>query len=143
VIAITPDTSVNASVPPWNGGSFSNDVGVQVRVLARLREHALHSSAEIRGSDALFEDLEAVLGEHTGLSVEDIGELTPRLRLALRRILDMTEGAKHGVAAGTIERARTLLSEQFSPDSFPALGHLRRLAATIEDLLDQLLEDMP
>lgn len=46
-------------------------------MLARLRECALQDSAEIPTLDAVFGDLESVLGQHVKLTEDEVKELTP------------------------------------------------------------------
>ncbi|TQK42311.1 hypothetical protein FBY35_3690 [Streptomyces sp. SLBN-118] len=122
---------------------YSGDVGTRTRVLARLREVALQDSAEIPALDAVFDDLESVLGERAELTGDEVKLLTPCLHKVFRRILGMAEASNVGVAPDTIGRARELLVERFPGDFLPARAHLRRLAMAVEDVFDQLLEDMP
>ncbi|WP_405889497.1 DUF6415 family natural product biosynthesis protein [Streptomyces sp. NBC_00133] len=137
------EAPVAADPSPSPVRGFSNDVGTHTRVLARLREYALQDSAELPVLEAVFDDLESVLGEQADLTARDIKELTPRLHSAFRRIVGMAVRSNGGVDPDAIERTRALLVERSPQDFLSARAYLRRLAIAVEDLLDQLLEDMP
>ncbi|MEU7180828.1 MULTISPECIES: DUF6415 family natural product biosynthesis protein [Streptomyces] len=143
---MTPSALAVLSAPggvPESGSRFSNDVGTQTRVLAKLREHALEGSKEIPVLDELFEDLEAVLGECADLGEDDVERLRPRVHASLRRVLGAAEKANLAIPTATVKRGRDLLSDPLLADLRPVRGHLRHLATVTAELLDWLLEDMP
>jgi hypothetical protein len=109
----------------------------------QLREQFFLVSPEIAVVDAVFDDLEAVLGESADPTPADIAELTPRLHAVFRRIAYVAQEPNSGVRPETIAGARNFLDQRFPRDFLPARAHLRRLAMTVENLLDELLEDMP
>ncbi|MER5462377.1 DUF6415 family natural product biosynthesis protein [Streptomyces sp. NPDC002668] len=137
------EAPVAADPSPSPVRGFSDDVRTHTRVLAGLIEYALQDSAEVPVLDAVFDDLESVLGEHADLTASEITKLTPRLHSAFRRMVGIAVQSNGGVGPDTIERTRTLLAERSPEDFLPARAYLRRLAIAVEDLLDQLLEDMP
>ncbi|MBP2400739.1 DUF6415 family natural product biosynthesis protein [Streptomyces syringium] len=97
----------------------------------------------------VYEDLEAVLGEHTthtATGPEETRELTGRLVPALRQLTDY---ARLLVSAGpgteahrALRRARSLLHLAPPTEPLPALAHLRRVALATLDLLE-LTGDAP
>ncbi|WP_370417334.1 DUF6415 family natural product biosynthesis protein [Streptomyces sp. QH1-20] len=92
---------------------------------------------------AVYEDLEAVLGEHTAHTppgTDETRELTLRLLPVLRQLagearlpVAATAGCEAHRVAG---RARTLLTVAPPSDPIPALVYLRRVALATLDLLD-------
>ena len=98
---------------------------------------------ETPNADAVFDDLEAVLGERADLSASEIAELMPRLYRVLRRlamVAQLTEAFEHGSLGQPLV---VLLEERFPGDFLPARGHLRRLAVVCLDLIDHLMKDVP
>ncbi|MEU1824162.1 DUF6415 family natural product biosynthesis protein [Streptomyces abikoensis] len=93
--------------------------------------------------EAAFDDLAEVLGEQTP-PADKFDDLAERLRghlmqlvnIALADLLD-TEGT---APDPLIERAREQRSAELPGDDRRALGHLRRLAGTTEELLERLIE---
>ncbi|MEV4868599.1 DUF6415 family natural product biosynthesis protein [Streptomyces syringium] len=92
---------------------------------------------------ATYEDLEAVLGEHTrhtAAGTEETRELTGRLVSVLRQL---TDHARLLVSAGpgteahrALGRARILLHLDPPTEPLPALAHLRRVALATLDILE-------
>ncbi|MBY8889214.1 hypothetical protein K7472_30855 [Streptomyces sp. PTM05] len=124
-------------------GLCRTDPLVKARTLAALRGHFLLESPEVPVVDAVFDDLELVLGEDAELTGADVARLTPRLHLVYRRILLAASQPSSGVRPETAAASRNLLVERFPNEFVPARAHLRRLAMAVSDLLDELLEDMP
>jgi hypothetical protein len=115
------------------------------RVLAGLRQRfLLESSPSTPSVELIFEDLDAVLGEYGGdLMAAEIADIRPRLHAAFRRIVFVSQQPNSGVSRHRFDASLRLLTERFPADFTAALGHLRRLAMTVSDLLDELLEDLP
>ncbi|MQY11446.1 hypothetical protein SRB5_15640 [Streptomyces sp. RB5] len=120
---------------------FRNDGRTVALVLVGLREQLLLDSPEFPALDAVFDDLEVVLGEHAVLAIGEVENLTPRLHAALRRIIHVAPQNGSGVRPETAAASRGLLTERFPDQPLPALAHLRRLAMTVSNLLDELLEE--
>lgn len=116
----------------------------KARVLAGLRRKFLLETPATPSVDLVFEDLESVLGEYAGdLTAAGVAEIGPRLHAVYRRILWVSQRPNSGVSPDRVASSRGLLTQRF-PDGFPAaLSHVRRLAATVSDLLDELLEELP
>ncbi|MFJ9822374.1 DUF6415 family natural product biosynthesis protein [Streptomyces sp. NPDC101151] len=124
--------------------AYRTDDRVKARVLAGVRERFLLESPDVPIIDALFEDLESILGQDADLEAARVSELTPRLHAVFRRVMYVARQHPHsGIRPATVEAYRSLLVERFPPVFLPALAHLRRLAMAVSDLLDELLEDMP
>lgn len=135
---------VAAPPPSYQGArKFEDHDRAKALLLARLKERFLLESPQIPVVDAVFDDLDSVLGEHTELSMAEIKDLTPRLHTVFRRIRYVARQPNSGVRPETIAASRGLLTERFPQDFTLALAHLRRLAMTVSDLLDELLEEMP
>ncbi|MBP2400742.1 DUF6415 family natural product biosynthesis protein [Streptomyces syringium] len=94
---------------------------------------------------AVYEDLEAALGEHTAHTppgADETRELTCRLVPALRQLAD-TARLLAAATAGTeahraVGRARDLLTVTPPADPLPAFVYLRRVALATLDLLGLL-----
>lgn len=85
-------------------------------------------------SEAILDDLEAVLGEHASPSLGEVNELAARLHLALRRLLTIIRPS-----ASLDQLSRSLLVERTPPGEAEALAYLRRLAIVVLDLADQFM----
>ncbi|MFE2034289.1 DUF6415 family natural product biosynthesis protein [Streptomyces scopuliridis] len=135
---------VDTAPPSHQGASgFENGARVKTRLLAALKARFLLESPEIPVVDAVFNDLEAILGEHAELEMAEIENLRPRLHAVFRRIVYVARQPNSGVLPETVLECRVLLVERFPRDFGPALAHLRRLAMAVSSLLDELLEDLP
>ncbi|MEU8968971.1 DUF6415 family natural product biosynthesis protein [Streptomyces monashensis] len=134
----------NAGIAPSHqAGAYQTDAEAKARVLAALRIRLYLDSPEVPVVDALFEDLDRVLGEGDELTAPEIADLTPRLHLVFRRVRLAAGQPSSGVLPTTLAASRHLLVERFPQELVPARGHVRRLALALSDLLDELLEDMP
>lgn len=140
--ALAPE--VDAAPPSHRSASgFQDDARTKGRLLAGLKVRFLLESPEIPVVDAVFDDLESVLGEHAELEMAEIEKLTPRLHAVFRRIVYVARQPNSGVLPATIVECRSLLVERFPRDFGPALAHLRHLAMAVSALLDELLEELP
>ncbi|MFI8943203.1 DUF6415 family natural product biosynthesis protein [Streptomyces syringium] len=116
--------------PPWRGLAEPDGAGVG----------GLGGAAR---AGAVYEDLEAVLGEHAvhpPPGADEIRELTRRLVPVLRQLAD-TARLLVAATAGTeahraLGRARDLLIVAPPSDPLPALVYLRRVALATLDLLE-------
>ncbi|MFE3139660.1 DUF6415 family natural product biosynthesis protein [Streptomyces scopuliridis] len=132
-----------ASVGALPARQWSRDAATLEHLLTKLREwHALPVVL-----DALYEDLEAVLGEQADPTSPEVEDLAARLRDALMRLVGVAlrEGGDRpgDEAAKVIERAKLLCWEEPPEELVEARAHVRRLALVALDLLDLLLEDTP
>ena len=93
--------------------------------------------------DAVLDDVGAVLDDFV-LPEESLDELAQRLRGHSMRLVDIAVAAqaeqKDKAAARLIDRARTVRSEELPGDHRQAVGHLRRMAWSVNELLDLLVE---
>ncbi|MGP3945145.1 MULTISPECIES: DUF6415 family natural product biosynthesis protein [Streptomyces] len=91
--------------------------------------------------DAILEDLADVLGQEAPEHEELVG-LADRLHSTLIRLLSIASAGhadeKDQEAVVLIERARTLDTEDFPDDRWKALGYVRRLGWTINELMERL-----
>ncbi|MET7620513.1 DUF6415 family natural product biosynthesis protein [Streptomyces sp. NPDC005408] len=112
------------------------------RVLAGLRRSVCLDSVDL---DSFYDHLEAVLGQDAAPAMDELEELTQRLRGALMQlaaiVLEQSHDQPGAEASRTITRARALRVEEPPGDFLPARGHLRRLALVTQDLLELLVED--
>jgi hypothetical protein len=121
-----------------------NSPRAKARVLAGLRQRFLLEHPSTPNVELIFDDLDAVLGEYGGdLTAAEIADIRPRLHAAFRRIVFVSQQPRSGVSRHRFDASLRLLTERFPADFTAALGHLRRLAMTVSDLLDELLEDLP
>ncbi|MFF8639000.1 DUF6415 family natural product biosynthesis protein [Streptomyces pilosus] len=122
---------VRAAVPPFTEAG-----------LRRVLEKVQHWAPYVDG--LLLDDVAAVLDDHTP-TADEVGEHARRLRGHLRRLVDLAvvstvaEQDKH--VADLVERGRTLRCEDVPAEHHRAVGHLRRMAWTLEDLLERLVAD--
>lgn len=93
--------------------------------------------------DAVYDDLDAVLGGGPVPKEDEIDDLTERFRGNLMILVDHVLERRPGAAGerdAIVERARTLRQAEPGPGATP-LSFLRRLALTAESLLELLLPD--
>ncbi|MFI6695507.1 DUF6415 family natural product biosynthesis protein [Streptomyces sp. NPDC050433] len=93
--------------------------------------------------EAIADDSGDVLDEQDPRESE-FGEIAERLRGDLLRLVAIANAAGVGVGDSRVcrllQRAHTLRSEALPDDSRQALGHLRRTAGLVNDLLERLAE---
>ncbi|MFI6122517.1 DUF6415 family natural product biosynthesis protein [Streptomyces sp. NPDC051064] len=93
-------------------------------------------------ADALLDDVGTALDD-VPPAEEYQQELAERLRGHLMRLVDFAIGGdadvKDATAFAMIERARDVRSEAMPGDPRRAVGHLRRMAWTVNELLERLL----
>ncbi|WP_063766946.1 DUF6415 family natural product biosynthesis protein [Streptomyces sp. NRRL S-813] len=91
--------------------------------------------------DALLEDVGAVLDDC--IPAEHVDELAQRLRGHLMRLVDIAvaTGAERGdtATAGLVERARAVRCEAVPGDRWKAVGYLRRMGWTVQELHERLV----
>jgi len=91
---------------------------------------------------ALLDDVGAVLDDYVP-AAEQVEELTQRLRGHLMRLVDIavTAGAEQrdAATAGLIEQARTVHCEDVPGGCRQAVGHLRRMGWTVNELHERLV----
>ncbi|WP_189316141.1 DUF6415 family natural product biosynthesis protein [Streptomyces brasiliensis] len=104
--------------------------------------------AKVRGWDPLhlpsiYDDLNAVLGEHTP-AVDEVDELGERLRGALAQLGCIAVADPHDepdtATLALVERSRALRAEETSGGYRQGLGLIRRMAWTTADLIDQMVQ---
>ncbi|MGP4089119.1 DUF6415 family natural product biosynthesis protein [Streptomyces sp. KR55] len=91
--------------------------------------------------DALLDDVGTVLDDVMPRE-EDAEELAERLRGHLMRLVDIAvanEAGEDDQAAELIGRAREVRAEEMPGDYWQAIGHLRRMAWTVNELLERLV----
>ncbi|MDQ0988794.1 DUF6415 family natural product biosynthesis protein [Streptomyces sp. V3I7] len=105
------------------------------RLLARLREYEPFDGA------AILDDVEALL-DGAAPDEEDVEELAMRLRghsMQLVQIAVANGADQTGTEASRlIQMARTLRAEEMPDDHGQAVGLLRRMACSVNDLHDHL-----
>lgn len=91
--------------------------------------------------DALLDDVGAVLDNVTPCE-EDLEDLAQRLRGHLMQLVGIavaTEADQKDEGAGRlIQQARTVRAEDIPGDYMKAVGHLRRMAWSVNELLERL-----
>ncbi|MEU5523754.1 DUF6415 family natural product biosynthesis protein [Streptomyces sp. NPDC047860] len=90
---------------------------------------------------ALLDDVAMVLDD-VPPAEEATEEIAERLRRHLLRLVNVAVAAgaeRDPVAARLIEQARTLRGEDLPGDHWTAVGHLRRLGWTANELLERLV----
>lgn len=139
-----PPPAVLAGPRSGSAHMVVEDADTAARALVALRARFLLVSSATPVIDAIFEDLESVLGlDADALSAAEVSVIRPRLHSAYRRIVGVSREPNNGVRPATVAASYGLLTERSPQDFRAALGHLRRLAMSVSDLLDELLEDMP
>ncbi|MFD9503466.1 DUF6415 family natural product biosynthesis protein [Streptomyces sp. NPDC060035] len=93
-------------------------------------------------ADALLDDVGTALDE-VPPSEEGSEELAQRLRGHLMRLIAIAVSGeadrKDSVALRLLEQARTVWSQDMPGDRRTAIGHVRRMAWTVNELLERLL----
>lgn len=91
----------------------------------------------------LLDDVADVLDDYVP-SEEEVEALATRLRGHLRRLVQLADASKvdqrDQEVAGLVERARTVRSEELPGDRSGDVGHLRRMAWTLEAFLECMVE---
>ncbi|WP_328913278.1 MULTISPECIES: DUF6415 family natural product biosynthesis protein [unclassified Streptomyces] len=118
-----------------------NDNETLVRVLQGLRrsEDTEPSAAETPLMAAVLDDLEAVLGEYSDLADDEVWSLIGRLRETFLRFFALAAQIHPGLSHGLVSQAHGLVSEQPLGEYVSALGYLRRLAITLQDLMEHFM----
>ncbi|GAB2788236.1 hypothetical protein GCM10027073_20590 [Streptomyces chlorus] len=92
--------------------------------------------------DALLDDVAAALDDVVPTE-EDVAEIAERLRGHLMQLVDIAlaaeEDQRDTTSAQLIEQARTLRAEEVPGDRWQAIGHLRRMGWTVNELLERLV----
>lgn len=90
----------------------------------------------------LLDDVAAVLDDYTPTEHE-VNEHAQRLRGHLLRLVHLAVVSKvaeqDGLVADVIERGRTIGTEEVPTDHRRAVGHLRSMAWTLDELLERLV----
>ena len=89
--------------------------------------------------EAVLDDLEAVLGEHANLTGDEVRLLCIRLHHTFLKFLTMASQIIPSLSRELTMRALSLASEQPPWDDVSALGYLRRLAITVQDLMEHFM----
>lgn len=90
--------------------------------------------------DALLDDVGAVL-DNVVPGEDDVEELAERLRGHLMRLVAIAVASEAGEdeqAAALIDRAREIRAEDMPGNHHRAVGHLRRMAWALNELLERL-----
>ncbi|MFH9438622.1 DUF6415 family natural product biosynthesis protein [Streptomyces rochei] len=120
---------VRAAVPPFT------EAGLR-RVLEKVQRWAPYVDG------LLLDDVAAVLDDYTPTEHE-VDEHTQRLRGHLMRLVHLAVcsnvAEQDGQVADLIERGRTIGTEEVPTDHRRAVGHLRRMAWTLHELLERLV----
>ncbi|MFF7156961.1 DUF6415 family natural product biosynthesis protein [Streptomyces sp. NPDC008139] len=91
----------------------------------------------------VLDDLEAALGEFSGPSEEEISGLEVRLSRAFDRFLIMAQQIYPPMSPEPAARVHRLAEEADSSGAAHGLGYVRRLALTVQDLLDHCCVGYP
>ncbi|MFF5086005.1 DUF6415 family natural product biosynthesis protein [Streptomyces niveus] len=96
---------------------------------------------DVKPLEAIVDDVGDVLGEQNPRESE-FGEIAERLRADLIRLVAIAHAAGDTDAqvCRLLQRAHTLRSEGLPDECRQALGHLRRMAGLVNDLLERLAE---
>ncbi|MGZ3117022.1 DUF6415 family natural product biosynthesis protein [Streptomyces sp. H62] len=90
----------------------------------------------------LLDDVAAVLDDYTPTEHE-VDEHAQRLRGHLMRLVHLAVVSKAAErdeqTAGLVERGRTIRSEEVPTDHRRAVGHIRRMAWTLDELIERLV----
>lgn len=123
------------TAPPVERWSPPLDSARLARIAGLLRQ--------VKPLDAIVDDVGDVLGEQDPREGE-FGEIAERLCGDLLRLVAIANAAGAGDGDSQVcrllQRAHTLRSEALPDDSHQALGHLRRMAGLVNDLLERLAE---
>jgi hypothetical protein len=92
----------------------------------------------------LLDDVAVVIDDYT-LGEDEIDENAMRLRGHLMRLVNLAVTAKvverDERVDELVERARTVRSEELPGDHWQAVGHVRRMAWTLNELLELLVKN--
>ncbi|MFE0862902.1 DUF6415 family natural product biosynthesis protein [Streptomyces rochei] len=120
---------VRAAVPPFTEAG-----------LRRVLEKAQCWAPYVDG--LLLDDVAAVLDDYTPTEHE-VDEHAQRLRGHLMRLVHLAVVSKAAErdeqTAGLVERGRTIRSEEVPTDHRRAVGHIRRMAWTLDALIERLV----
>lgn len=120
---------VRAAVPPFT------ETG-----LRRVLEKVQHWAPYVDG--LLLDDVAAVLDDYTPTEHE-VDEHAQRLRGHLMRLVHLAVVSRVAETdqqtAVLVERGRTIRSEEVPTDHRRAVGHIRRMAWTLDELLERLV----
>ncbi|MFC7841865.1 DUF6415 family natural product biosynthesis protein [Streptomyces sp. NPDC057382] len=89
----------------------------------------------------LLDDIARVVDDYTPTEAE-VDDSALRLRghlMRLVRLADAAQVTQDERVTELVERARTVRSEELPGDHRRAVGHIRRMAWTLEELLDRLV----
>ncbi|MFF3730199.1 DUF6415 family natural product biosynthesis protein [Streptomyces sp. NPDC002476] len=93
---------------------------------------------------ALLDDLAAVLDDYVP-SEDEVEVLATRMRGHLTRLAQLAVASKADqrdqAVASLVKRARAVRPEALPGDRFRAVGYLRRMAWTLEEFLERLVEN--
>lgn len=122
--------SAPAAAPRW----APSDEATLTSLLAAVRAwNPLDGGAVLDDIGAVLDDV--IPGE------DQVEELAERLRGHLMRLVDIALANAAGEddqAAALIERARLVRAEETPGDHWRAVGHLRRMAWSVNELLERL-----
>ncbi|MFJ9381382.1 DUF6415 family natural product biosynthesis protein [Streptomyces sp. NPDC101455] len=109
--------------------------------LRRLLEKVQNWAPYVDG--LLLDDVAAVLDDHVP-GEDEVAEYAQRLRSHLMRLVNLAVASRvdqrdRGVA-DLVERGRELWSQELAGDHAQAVGHIRRLAWTLNELLELLVK---
>ncbi|MFE9446457.1 DUF6415 family natural product biosynthesis protein [Streptomyces sp. NPDC006602] len=125
------DHPVRAAVPPCT------EAGLK-RVLEKIQRWAPYVDA------LLLDDVAAVLDDYMP-GVDEVDEHAQRLRGHLMRLVNLAVTVqvdeRDAQVALLVEQARTVCSEDLPGDHRRAVGHVRRMAWTLNELLERLVEN--
>ncbi|MFE0807865.1 MULTISPECIES: DUF6415 family natural product biosynthesis protein [Streptomyces] len=120
---------VRAAVPPFT------EAGLR-RVLEKVQRWAPYVDG------LLLDDVAAVLDDYTPTEHE-VDEHAQRLRGHLMRLVHLAVVSKAAErdeqTAGLVKRGRTIRSEEVPTDHRRAVGHIRRMAWTLDALIERLV----
>ncbi|WP_329079683.1 DUF6415 family natural product biosynthesis protein [Streptomyces niveus] len=121
------------TAPPVERWSPPLDSEGLARIASLLRQ--------VKPLEGIVDDVGDVLGEQDP-GESEFGEIAERLRGDRLRLVAIANAAGDGDAevCRLLQRAHTLRSEALPAVSRQALGHLRRMAGLVNDLLERLAE---
>ncbi|MEV0301343.1 DUF6415 family natural product biosynthesis protein [Streptomyces prasinus] len=131
VLCPTWSRPVQAAVPPFT------EAGLR-RVLEKVQRWAPYVDG------LLLDDVAAVLDDHTPTE-DEVDKHAQRLRGHLMRLVHLAVASSAAERderiAHLVERGRAVRSEEMPGDHRRAVGHIRRMAWTTDELLDLLIAD--
>jgi hypothetical protein len=128
-------------VPGWTHPVREAELPGIAEGLARLLEKVQNWAPYVDG--LLLDDVAAVLDDHVPDEYE-VAEHAQRLRSHLMRLVNLAVASRvdqrdRGVA-DLVERGRELWSQELPSDHPQAVGHIRRMAWTVNELLELLVK---